>query len=156
MEGKDASSNSFISLNHDIQKVTALTNLKIVIPYIKSLGYNLVTMDECTGIPPYQDGKDYNKDKSGNDKHSNNEGSGSRGGDNIVTDNPSQNLNNNPSGDSNQTPAPTPAGTETQTGTEATTTTAPKDDLDTDGASIVKSSFWMSSALLAVVSYLFL
>jgi len=154
LEGKDASSNSFISLNHDIQKVTALTNLKIVIPYIKSLGYNLVTMDKCTGIPPYQDGKDYTKDRSGNDKPSTSEETKTRGGDTIVTENPTQNLNVNPTPnpDSNQTPAPTPAGTETNT----TTTTTPEADLSTDGAFTVKASFWMSSALLAVVSYLFL
>jgi len=155
LEGKGPSSNSFISLNHDIQKVTALTNLKIVIPYIKSLGYNLVTMDKCTGIPPYQDGKDYNKDRSGNDNNpSNGENTpdNTKPGDNIVTENPTQNLNVNttPTTDSNQTPVP---GTENP----GTTTTTPTPNTDlTDSASIVKTSFWMSSALLAVVSYLFL
>eukprot|EP00833_Pecoramyces_ruminatium_P003743 jgi/Orpsp1_1/1177775/evm.model.c7180000062782.2 len=50
------STNSFISLNHDIQKVTATQNLEIVIPYIRSLGYRFVTMDVCTGLSAYQDG----------------------------------------------------------------------------------------------------
>ncbi|ORX60786.1 glycoside hydrolase/deacetylase [Piromyces finnis] len=52
----DPSVSSFITLNHDIQEVTAMQNLPIVIPYIKSLGYRFVTMDVCTGMSAYQDG----------------------------------------------------------------------------------------------------
>jgi len=33
-----------------------MKNLQIIIPYIRSLGYRFVTMDECTGLSAYQDG----------------------------------------------------------------------------------------------------
>lgn len=54
--GKEPSSHSWISLNHDIQKRTSDYNLAFIIPYIRSLGYNFVTMDVCTGLSPYQTG----------------------------------------------------------------------------------------------------
>ncbi|ORX83424.1 glycoside hydrolase/deacetylase [Anaeromyces robustus] len=45
--------NSFIALNHDIQKFTATKNLDIVIPIIKEKGYRFVTVDECLGMTAY-------------------------------------------------------------------------------------------------------
>ncbi|OUM68565.1 carbohydrate esterase family 4 protein [Piromyces sp. E2] len=56
LETANPSTSSFIALNHDIQEVTAMKNLQIIIPYIKSLGYRFVTMDVCTGMSAYQDG----------------------------------------------------------------------------------------------------
>jgi len=50
----NASNNSWIALNHDIQKVTATSNLEIMIPIIRELGYNFVTIDECLGMSAYQ------------------------------------------------------------------------------------------------------
>jgi len=111
LEGKDPFTHSFISLNHDIQKVTAEKNLRIVIPYIKSLGYNIVTMDVCTGIPAYQ-GQDRIKEKENEEKgkkekerekeekgkeeketeENNNNNSGNNS--NIVVGENKQNLNN--------------------------------------------------------------
>eukprot|EP00833_Pecoramyces_ruminatium_P007942 jgi/Orpsp1_1/1181974/evm.model.c7180000079356.1 len=55
------SKNSFIALNHDIQKVTATKNLNIIIPYIKRRGYRFVTMDVCTGMKVYQSGNTKSK-----------------------------------------------------------------------------------------------
>ncbi|KAG4093485.1 glycoside hydrolase/deacetylase, partial [Neocallimastix lanati (nom. inval.)] len=54
LDKADPSSNSFIALNHDIQKVTATSNLQIMIPIIRDLGYNFVTVDECLGMSAYQ------------------------------------------------------------------------------------------------------
>lgn len=51
---KNSKEESWIALNHDIQKLTAKVNLKLAIPYIRKLGYHFVTMEECTGISPYQ------------------------------------------------------------------------------------------------------
>eukprot|EP00833_Pecoramyces_ruminatium_P003441 jgi/Orpsp1_1/1177473/evm.model.c7180000061569.1 len=109
LEGKDPFTHSFIALNHDIQKVTAETNLRIVIPYIKSLGYNIVPMDVCTGIPAYQ-GQDSisnekeNTDSNNNDTNANNntdnntnntDNSNNTDDNNMVVDENQQSLNNN-------------------------------------------------------------
>jgi len=56
LQNANSSQDTFIALNHDIQKVTATENLEIVIPYIKGLGYHFVTMDVCTGMDAYQNG----------------------------------------------------------------------------------------------------
>jgi len=58
LEGLEPSSNSFIALNHDTEKDTALVNLINIIDYIKSLGYNFVTMGDCIGMNPYQNSID--------------------------------------------------------------------------------------------------
>jgi len=58
LEGLEPSSNSFIALNHDTEKDTALVYLINIIDYIKSLGYNFVTMDDCIGMNPYQNSVD--------------------------------------------------------------------------------------------------
>jgi len=54
LDKADPSKDSFIALNHDIQKVTATSNLQIMIPIIRDLGYNFVTIDECLGMSAYQ------------------------------------------------------------------------------------------------------
>lgn len=169
LSGKSPSSHSFISLNHDIQKVTAEYNLRIVIPYIRNLGYHLVTMDECTGIPPYQDGKDYSKDRS-NDNSGKSDtkkepvtaptpvktpdptptpspDSSKNPIDNIVTDNPENNLTGNNTNSNPTENNPTNPGN--------TTDQVPDIDSSSD-AFMVKTSFIMSSALFAVLTYLFL
>lgn len=117
LEGKDSSEYSWISLNHDIQKRTAEYNLSIVIPYIRSLGYNFVTMDVCTGLAPYQTGsnikpeitktatktestssnKNDNNNETNNDDDDNkqeNQGSVTSIPTSIVTPNNLHNLNN--------------------------------------------------------------
>jgi len=51
----DPSSVSFITLNHDN---AALNQLEKIISYVKSIGYQFVTLDKCIGQIPYQSSND--------------------------------------------------------------------------------------------------
>jgi len=54
LKQSNPATDSFIALNHDINKLTATSILDDVIPYMKELGYKFVTVDKCIGLEPYQ------------------------------------------------------------------------------------------------------
>jgi len=172
LEGKDPKTHSFIALNHDIQKVTAEKNLRIVIPYLRKLGYNFVPMDVCIGLPAYQ-GQELNTNKKGITKDPNGE---------IVIENP-QNLNANNGNDVANTAetnantnanADANANADTNTNADANSNTnanATNADANTNtqdinksnsnnnttsDATTVKTSIIFSSAFMILVAFLFL
>ncbi|ORX83435.1 glycoside hydrolase/deacetylase [Anaeromyces robustus] len=93
LKNADPKKDSFIALNHDIQKITATKNLEIVIPYIKSLGFNFVTMDVCTGMNAYQDGA--TNPNIINNEISRNPISGNATDPNVIPSNSNTNSTNN-------------------------------------------------------------
>lgn len=160
LQGKDPKAHSFISLNHDIQKVTAEKNLKFVIPYLRELGYNLVTMDVCVGLPAYQgESSQSSEQSSGISKDPNSE---------IVIENPqnlnanngnananaSNNANANASDAATQNQVINGNATAPETGNTNTSTNV-KANVSSD-ANTVKTSFMLSSTLILIIAYLFL
>lgn len=45
--------NTILTLNHETYEFTAATVLPHAIQVLKAAGYNLVTVAECLGLPPY-------------------------------------------------------------------------------------------------------
>ncbi|ORX47587.1 glycoside hydrolase/deacetylase [Piromyces finnis] len=184
LEGKDPNSHSWISLNHDIQKVTAEKNLRIVIPYIKKLGYNIVPMDVCIGLPAYQNEKTQDSKtttkiikttttttttkkrtttKSATTTTTKNEVSKEPNSE-IVVENP-QNLNANTVTTSTTVAISTTTNTASSTNNENTNTndtvngniTISNDaNNDSSDATTIKTSIIFSSAFMIMIAYLFL
>jgi len=50
----DPTKDSFIALNHDVYKNTAVNLIPQVIKLVRKKGFKFVTMDECLGLSPYQ------------------------------------------------------------------------------------------------------
>lgn len=80
---------SFITLLHDVHPTTVNIVLEEVIEYIKSLGYNFVSLSECIGVSPYQGvSNDVNHNLNNNSTSTEN---------NNSTNPPSENSTNTPS-----------------------------------------------------------
>jgi len=54
LDNANPATDSFIALNHDINNVTATTNVANIIPLVKQHGFKFVTLDECLGMTAYQ------------------------------------------------------------------------------------------------------
>ncbi|ORX86857.1 glycoside hydrolase/deacetylase [Anaeromyces robustus] len=160
LEGKDPYAHSFIALNHDIQKVTAETNLKIVIPYLKKLGYNLVPMDVCIGLPAYQSDYDENSNPKkipSSNNNNNNNNNNSNGGNNGISKDGSgetvsgdpQNLNNNDNNNSNNNGT---NNSNTNNNNNGNGNALP----ETSDANIVRNSVVLSVTIMLLMSILLL
>ncbi|ORX80696.1 glycoside hydrolase/deacetylase [Anaeromyces robustus] len=63
---------SFITLLHDVYPSTVNTVLPAVIEYIQKLGYKIVPLSECIGVPPYQTLTE-DEDEDGDEENENEE-----------------------------------------------------------------------------------
>jgi len=169
LSGKDPMAHSFIALNHDIQKVTAEKNLKIVIPYIKNLGYNIVPMDVCIGIPAYQ-GQNEISSSNGNAENENQkveeekskEGNTNNNTNNNTNTNTNTNANANTNTNTN-TNTNNNVNTSTNTNNNVNTNTNNNADADSIGenlnsndATTVKMSLLFSTIMMTLVASLLL
>jgi len=152
LEGKDPYTHSFIALNHDIQKVTANKNLRIIIPYIKNLGYNLVTMDVCTGIPAYQNGKTVPSKPKVNDDKPNNDPNKD-----FVYENPQYlSVNNNTNNSETNGTTNDPNGNAKGTGIDSTNSVNSNLNNNSSDANTLKSSLMFTTAIMSLITYLLL
>jgi len=62
--GRNPQTNSFITLLHDVHEYTVDVILQQVIDYVKQQGYQFVSLAECIGEAPYQDGYNPNQPSS--------------------------------------------------------------------------------------------
>jgi len=86
---------SFITLLHDVHPTTVNIVLEAVIEYIKSLGYNFVSLSECIGVSPYQSvSGDVNHNLNNNSTSTENNNSTNTSSENSANPSPQNNDTN--------------------------------------------------------------